>query len=56
MIEYNVKVDEDGTFWYNKDGELHRLDPAIEWPDTYKAYWVDGEYLTEEEFKHMEVK
>ena len=43
MIEYNVKVDKDGTFWYNKNGKRHRLDgPAVERSDGYKVYYVDG--------------
>ena len=43
MIEYTVKVYDDGTkFWYLND-KLHREDgPAVEWADGYKSWWLNG--------------
>jgi len=51
MIEYKVKVHENGTkFWY-LNGKLHREDgPAVEWANGTKSWYLNGEELTEEEF------
>ena len=43
MKEYIVKVYEDRTCWYNKDGKRHREDgPAVEWSNGYKEYYING--------------
>ena len=41
---YDVKVDDEGNVsYYNKKGELHRLDgPAVEKTDGTKEWWVNG--------------
>jgi len=37
--------------WYI-NGKRHREDgPAVEWADGYKSWYLNGEYLTEEEWK-----
>jgi hypothetical protein len=43
MIEYNVKVFENGIrIWY-LNGNLHREDgPAVEYPDGGKTWWING--------------
>ena len=43
MIEYTVKVYDNGDkFWY-LNGKLHREDgPAIEWADGGKSWYLDG--------------
>ena len=50
MIEYTVKVYEDGAkFWYLND-KLHREDgPAVEWADGSKSWYLNDKYLTQEE-------
>ena len=52
MITYKVTVDDYGTkSWFLND-RLHREDgPAIEWADGSKSWWINGEYLTEENWK-----
>ena len=36
--------------WY-QNGKSHRVDgPAIEYYDGSREYWIEGDYLTEEEF------
>ena len=49
MIEYTVKVYEDGNkFWY-LNGKYHREDgPAIEWPDGTKFWYLNGKYHRED--------
>ena len=44
MIEYKVKVYEDGDkSWYLND-KLHREDgPAVEWPNGYKSWYLNGQ-------------
>ncbi len=55
MIKYDVTVEEFSgditrTTW-KVEGKRHRLDgPAIEDSDGYKAYYVEGTELSEEEF------
>jgi len=41
---YDVEMNDQGTiYYYNKLGLLHRLNgPAVESPDGYKEYWVNG--------------
>jgi len=43
MIEYTVKVYDNGSrFWY-LNGKLHREDgPAIEYTDGTRIWWLDG--------------
>ena len=52
MKTYKVTEDEYGTIrWYNEAGQLHREGgPAIEWADGSKSWWLNGQFLTEEEF------
>ena len=43
MEEYIVRVFDDRTEWFNKEGKYHRLDgPAIEYADGYKAWFQKG--------------
>jgi hypothetical protein len=43
MQEYQVKVYDDKTEWY-QNGKCHRLDgPAVEYASGYKAWWLNGE-------------
>ena len=52
MTTYTVKVYKDRTEWLNENGNLHRTDgPAIEWADGAKAWYIDGEELTQSEFE-----
>ncbi len=41
---YDVKIDDEGNIrYYNKKGQLHRLDgPAVEMMDGLKAWFVNG--------------
>jgi len=52
MIEYTVKVYNNGTTkWYLND-KLHREDgPAVECADGYKAWYLNGKKLTEAEHR-----
>ncbi len=54
MIKYDVTVEEFRGFTittWKVEGKRHRLDgPAVEWLNGYKAYWVEGTELSEEEF------
>ena len=44
MIEYTVKVYENGTKEWYLNGERHREDgPACEFDDGYKAWFLNGE-------------
>jgi hypothetical protein len=44
MEEYIVRVFDDRTEWFNKEGKYHRLDgPAIEYSDGDKAWYQNGE-------------
>jgi hypothetical protein len=43
MIEYTVKVDDDGDkFWYLNDNRHREDGPAIEWADGSKSWWLNG--------------
>ena len=56
MKEYKVTVNEYGNVRWYKPGtdELHREDgPAVEWADGSKFWYINGEQLTEQEFKDM---
>ena len=52
MIEYTVKVYEDGTkYWYLND-KLHREDgPAAECANGAKFWYLNGENLTRKEYQ-----
>lgn len=51
MIEYTVKVDEEGTKYWYLDRKLHREDgPAVENPYGPKSWYLNDLELTEEEF------
>ena len=53
MIEYKVKVYEDGLKEWFLNGERHREDgPAYEWADGTKAWFLNGQRLTEQEFNN----
>jgi len=51
MIEYTVKVDENGNKFWLLNGKLHREDgPAIEFANGQKDWYLNGKRLSEEEF------
>ena len=52
MKTYKVTVDELNTIrWYNEQGKLHREDgPAVEYANSDKVWYINGEKLTEAEF------
>ena len=54
MKEQFIHIDEQGTKHYYSDREMkifHREDgPAFEYVDGYKAWFINGKRLTEEEF------
>tara|TARA_R100000951_G_scaffold35652_2_gene30226 strand:- start:593 stop:835 length:243 start_codon:yes stop_codon:yes gene_type:complete len=53
MIEYKVKVYEDGYKAWYLNGKRHREDgAACEDADGYKRWYLNGEELTEEEFNN----
>lgn len=40
------------TEWRNEKGELHREDgPAVEWVNGGKSWYINGEKLTEEQWR-----
>jgi hypothetical protein len=44
MQEYIVKVYDNRTEWFNKDGQRHREDgPAITWADGFKAWYFNDQ-------------
>ena len=44
MQEYIVKVYDNRTEWFNKDGQRHREDgPAITWADGDKEWYQNGQ-------------
>lgn len=50
MIEYTVRVFDDGNRHWFLNGRLHREDgPAIEWSDGSKFWYLDGKLVTEQE-------
>jgi hypothetical protein len=57
MIEYTVKVYDSGSkSWWLND-ELHREDgPAVEDANGYKAWYLNGKRVTEEEHKRQTSK
>ena len=51
MIEYTVKVFENGDKLWYLNGKLHREDgPAIEHVDGRKSWYLNGVQYTEKEF------
>ncbi len=53
MIEYKVKVYEDGYKAWYLNGKRHREDgAACEDADGYKRWYLNGEELTEQEFNN----
>ena len=53
--EYTVKVYGDGTrHWFNKDGQFHcEHGPAFVLSNGYKAWYLDGVQLTQEEWENI---
>ena len=60
MIEYAVKVFDNGDKSWCLNGKLHREDgPAVEYNNGEQRWYLNGEHLTEEEFNHrmkLEIK
>ena len=57
MIEYTVKVHNNGNKWWLLNGKLHREDgPAYENADGDKSWYLNGEEVTEEEHKRRTSK
>ena len=53
MIEYTVRVYDNGDKWWYLNGKRHREDgPAFEGADGSKYWYLNGEQLTEAEFKN----
>ena len=49
MIEYTVKVNDNGHKRWFLNGELHREDgPAIEYANGYKSWYLNGKYHRED--------
>jgi hypothetical protein len=50
-IKYEVEVYTNGDKFWHLNGLRHRLDgPAVVWISGSKAWFLNGEHLTEEEF------
>ena len=50
MKTYTVEIDNKGTKRWYINGKLHRKDgPAVEYEDGYKAWWINGERVTEQD-------
>jgi len=57
MIEYTVKVCDNGDKYWFLNGILHREDgPAIEWASGGKYWCLNGVHLTEAEFNKRKNK
>ena len=60
MTPQYIKISEDGHKFYYKDTEMtifHREDgPAIEYANGYKAWWLNGLWTSEAEFKKRTAK
>ena len=57
MIEYTVKVWDNGNKSWCLNGKLHREDgPAREYADGTKAWYLNGKKVTEEEHKRRTSK
>jgi hypothetical protein len=49
MIEYTVKVHDNGDKYWYLNGEPHREDgPACEWADGTKLWYLNGKYHRED--------
>ena len=49
---YEVRVYEDGSKWWFLNGKFHREDgPAFEYAGGFKAWYLHGEELSEEEHR-----
>ena len=49
MIEYTVKVYDNGDKYWYLNGKLHREDgPAVEWSNGSKEWWLNGELHRED--------
>ena len=49
MIEYTVKVNDNGSKQWYLNGERHREDgPAIEWANGHKSWWVNDKLHRED--------
>ena len=54
MIEYTVKVWDNGTKSWYLNGKYHREDgPAIEYADGSKSWYLNDKEVTKEEHKRM---
>ena len=54
MIEYKVRVHDDGTKCWYLNGERHREDgPACEYADGDKEWHLNGKWLTEKEHQEQ---
>jgi len=54
MIEYVVKVSDDGTKEWFLNGKRHcEHGPAVEWADGDKEWYLKGEQLTEKDFRNI---
>ncbi len=50
--EIECIVDEDGTKFFYKNGKLHNdCEPDVEWIDGVKQYYLNGDELSELEYK-----
>ena len=55
MIEYTVKVNSQGYKSWHVNGKLHREDdPAVEYANGTKQWYINDKELTEEEFKNRQ--
>ena len=45
-LGYTIKKWSINGKWHREDG------PAVEWGTGYKEWWIDGQQLTEDQFKH----
>ena len=50
MIEYTVKVRDNGDKYWYFNGKYHRVDgPAVELSNGYKEWYLNGKEVTEEQ-------
>ena len=48
-LTLRCELEQDGTFWYNSDGEFHRVGgPAMEWADGAKFWYLNGKQHRED--------
>lgn len=54
-MEFGFELQNGSKYW-NKDGKLHRLDgPAVICWDGSKQWWIDGEPLSKEKQKLLNI-